>query len=341
MRRSSAQICALQLAAIAALLTFTAPAFAADPVTSRDYPIFVSNLANPNDYSLFANGGWDGNWYVGYNTCWIKKLPAIPPGAYSRAYIGAKLGRAKLAPSAKNVWDKKPVPGSVYIALSSTLTWSKDQQYVLVENSEIPLEGDYESAVEGTGESQWFWQEIPLEKINAKGDNYLALGSTAAGLLTVSSSPVLAAGWGGKEADTWLLRDVEGAPPRTKPKDIGQPLAYFQPAMALKLIPESGKGPHPIQLRVTEWKNPATPQGKPTITVQAAGDSIQQVWLEYGSKGSWTKIGRTLWKAPYIFSLDQTKLPHGRLELRVCAKNVWEEQAVSIPFNIEVAVPKT
>src|SRR4051794_30165180 len=41
-------------------------------------PVFMADLANPNDFSVFANGGWDGNWYVGYNTCWIQKL-SVPP----------------------------------------------------------------------------------------------------------------------------------------------------------------------------------------------------------------------------------------------------------------------
>ena len=39
------------------------PLFAQSP----DYPVFVAQVPNPNDYSLFANSGWDGNWYVGYN----------------------------------------------------------------------------------------------------------------------------------------------------------------------------------------------------------------------------------------------------------------------------------
>src|SRR5258708_7528191 len=62
---------------------------------TSDYPVFVSQVPNPNDYMLFANAGWDGNWYVGYNNGWIKRLPAIPPGNYARAYLGAKLGRMK------------------------------------------------------------------------------------------------------------------------------------------------------------------------------------------------------------------------------------------------------
>src|SRR4051794_28980944 len=63
-----------------------------------DYPVYVAQLANLNDYNVFANSGWDGNWYVGYDTCWIKKLPPVPPGRYRRAFLGARLGRAKLEP---------------------------------------------------------------------------------------------------------------------------------------------------------------------------------------------------------------------------------------------------
>src|SRR5438477_3405054 len=96
---------------------------------ASDYPVFLTQVPNPNDYSLFANGGWDGNWYVGYNTCWIKKLPPIPTGEYSRAYMGAKLGRMKLVANPKNIWDKQPVPGTIYMAIASTTAWSRDRNY--------------------------------------------------------------------------------------------------------------------------------------------------------------------------------------------------------------------
>ncbi len=44
-------------------------------------PLFIADLPNPNNFSLFANGGWDGSWYVGFNTCWMQKL-AVPKGNY-------------------------------------------------------------------------------------------------------------------------------------------------------------------------------------------------------------------------------------------------------------------
>src|SRR5438552_11484315 len=102
------------------------PAPAVSTAPTNDYPVFIAKLPNPNDYNLFANGGWDGNWYVGYNTCWIKKLPSIRRGEYARAYIGTKVGRMKLSANAKSVWDKRPVPGTIYMALSSTTAWTRD-----------------------------------------------------------------------------------------------------------------------------------------------------------------------------------------------------------------------
>src|SRR5258707_12274148 len=91
--------------------------------TSADYPVFVAEIPNPNDYSLFANSGWDGNWYVGYNNGWIKKLPAIPPGNYARVYIGAKLGRTKALPPVGRPPVFNPIPGEIWMALSSTPVW--------------------------------------------------------------------------------------------------------------------------------------------------------------------------------------------------------------------------
>ena len=71
-------------------------------------PVYVSKLSNINDYDIFANSGWDGNWYVGYNVCWIKKLPHFRQGKYARAQIGAKIGRAKTRRiPGKSTWEKE------------------------------------------------------------------------------------------------------------------------------------------------------------------------------------------------------------------------------------------
>ena len=134
---------------------FSAPLWAqAAPSTGTvSYPLFIADLANPNDFSLFANGGWDGNWYVGYNNCWVQKL-AVPEGGYRRAFIGARLGRMKnYPPPGKAPWEKKADDGEIYMAISSTASWTRAQSFFLVGTGDIPLEPDLENAVEEAGES--------------------------------------------------------------------------------------------------------------------------------------------------------------------------------------------
>jgi hypothetical protein len=313
--------------------------FAAAP----DAPVFVAQIPNPNDYSLFANAGWDGNWYVGWNNGWVKKLPPVPPGRYAHAYIGAKLGRMKTLPPVGRPPEFGPVPGEIWIALSSTPSWKTDQRWKLTATEDIPLEGSPEYAVENVGESEWFWTEIPVESVNVSGDNYLALWSPSPELISVSSAPVLAAGWGGKDLNTWIMKDIKGEPPTDPKAATATGISYFQPAMGLKLIPAGN--PHPMHVRHLDWQNGTPDHLKPVITGSVEGDSVEKVWLEYASpirhgdviKGHWTPIGRPLWKAPYAFSLDQARLPQGKVLLRLAAVNIWEETAFSEPFEIAVS----
>src|SRR3990167_3494664 len=127
---------------------------AALPLAAQE-PLFIADLPNPHDFELFANGGWDGNWYVGYNTCWVQKL-AVPPGKYAKAFVGARLGRMKnYQPEGKAPWQKKAYEGEIYMGISSTASWNRAQSFYLAPTSDIPLEPDAENAVEGTGESRW------------------------------------------------------------------------------------------------------------------------------------------------------------------------------------------
>ena len=77
------------------------------------YPVFLASRSNPNEYSVFANNGWDGNWYVGYDTAWIQKLPPLPGGNYARAFVGAKLGRMKTLPPAGRPPVFNPIPDRI------------------------------------------------------------------------------------------------------------------------------------------------------------------------------------------------------------------------------------
>ena len=325
------------LFAVSFLLSFAVHAAAPDA------PAFVAQIPNPNDYSLFANGGWDGNWYVGYNNGWVKKLPPAPSGHYAHAYIGAKLGRMKTLPPVGRPPEFNPVPGDIWVALPSTSSWKTEQRWKLTTTSDIPLEGSPEYALENVGESEWFWTEIPIDAVNLSGDNFMAIWSTTPELVSVSSAPVLAAAWGGKDLNSWILKDIKGELPADPAKALASGISYFQPALALKLVPE-GK-PHPLHVRLLDWQNGKPDHLKPVVTGSVDGDSVERVCMEFRTsvrtgdvvRSQWTQVGRPLWKPPYTFSLDQARLPQGKVLLRMAAVNIWEEHAHSDSFEIEVS----
>jgi hypothetical protein len=326
------------LGSLARNLLFATPLQAASTATlsALDFPVFVSSRENPNDFSVFANSGWDGNWFVGYNSCWILKLPPIPAGQYTRAYLGARLGRMKVLPPEGRPPQFRPVPGTLFMAIASTAAWPADRATPLATTAEIPLEGHSEYPMEGAAESRWLWTPIPLSQINFSGDNFVVLYSTSPALVNIASSPVLAAAVGGQNPGTWLVNDCKGHPP-TKPQATpGTPLSFFQPALALKLIPA---GPaHPLRVRLLFWREAETPGGKPVISAAVEGDSVSGVWLEYQTSKGWTAVGAVQTHAPYVFTVDPKSLSGPRARLRVVAANIWEERTLSSPF--EVNLPK-
>jgi len=301
---------------------------------ASDFPVYVTAVPNPNDYSLFANSGWDGNWYAGYNNCWIKKLPPIPSGSYRRVYLGAKLGRMKSLGPVGRPPEFPAIPGAFYMAISSTTAWKASERVQIASGDEIPLEGHYEFAIEGTGESQWFWAQVPLDKLNPKGDNFIVLWSSTPAYVQASSAPIVAAAHGGKSGDTWTCQNIAGVPPSEPRPDPGSSISYFQPALGLKLIPAGSS--RPVVVRLISWRPGQAENPKPVITANVAGESIENAWIEYGVKDEWRRAGRALWKAPYIFTLDPRPLPRGRLKLRVAAKNIWGDFGYSDAFSIEV-----
>src|SRR5581483_9462939 len=150
-------IFSLIVAALAALPANAqdAGAEAAAPITASRLPAFVSLTPNINDYTRFADGGPDGNWYVGFNNAWIVRLPPAPTGDFTRAFIGARLGRAKTRARGGRGWDREAIPGKIYMAISQSPSFSSEQSFFLAETSDLPLEPDARAAVSGIGQSQW------------------------------------------------------------------------------------------------------------------------------------------------------------------------------------------
>lgn len=324
--------------AILAALFFLGPLHAQE---TQELPVFIANLSNPNDFSLFANGGWDGNWYVGYNTCWVQKLPAPPQKNYERAFIGAKLGRMKnFQPQGKAPWEKRVVPADIYIAIASTPAWTRRQSFFLTASQDIPLEPDSQNAVEGVGESRWFWREIPLNLVNLNGDNYLALWSPTEALKSAESAPIIASGWGNKEIDSWLDNDIKGLPPSKLSKSSLTPLTVFEPAIALKLIPAQKEKKLPVvKIAKIEDGKPIEKYPAPKIVwTSIQGESIERAWVEVSTDAAtWNRYGKTVWNSPFSFTIKTHEVPigpKGETWIRINAADIFENVGASSAVNI-------
>jgi hypothetical protein len=313
-----------------------------DGLADRKLPVYIAELSNLNDYCLFANSGWDGNWYVGFNVCWMEQLPSPPPGDYSRAFIGVKLGRMKTyTPSGKPSWEKEPIPGSIYVAVASTSAWKSSQKHLLTDTRDIPLEGDQTNALEGVGESCWFWTEVPLSEINYTGPNFVALWSPTEYLINASSSPIIAGGWGSQKVNSWMNSDVKGYAPLTPSTALKTPITMFEPAIALKLIPAGSEQNITVTIDSIKDGRYQTPQK--TVTAAVSGDGIEKAWLELSSDGvTWEKHGRCVYQPPFMFTLKPLRVAPGSWKMRCSASDVWGNAASSEPVEIKIepVVPK-
>jgi hypothetical protein len=308
-------------------------------IYSNPLPLYLSELSNLNDYQIFANGGWDGNWYVGSNVCWIEELPQAPQGDYIRAYVGAKLGRMKTQTvKGRPIWEKEPIPGSVYIAVASTPSWKSNQNLLLTDTRDIPLESDLENALEGVGESRWFWAEVPLTQINFDGPNYVALWSPNDYFTSIASSPVLAGGWGGQKVNSWLNNDVRGYPPMNAATALKTPLTVFEPAIALKLVRRGSD--QIIGVNITEVRDGREKTANKTFIVSITGNEIEKAWLEISQDNrTWRRTGRCIYSAPYFFTLKPDVLPTGNIAVRCAAQDVQGNIGYSTPASVAIDRP--
>jgi hypothetical protein len=303
---------------------------------ARPQPVYIAELSNLNDYSIFANSGWDGNWYIGNNVCWIEELPAPPKGSYTRAFVGAKIGRMKARPAqGKPSWEKEPIPGSVYIAVSSTPSWKTSQSQRLADADSIPMEGDAENALEGVGESRWFWVEVPLKNINFSGMNYVAVWSPSEYFTSIASSPVLAGGWGSQKANSWMNNDIRGVPPANPATALKTAITVFEPAIALKLIPAGAD--QQISVSIAAVKDGRLRTANKTFISAITGDAIEKAWLELSTDGkTWERHGRPVFSSPYHFTVKADTLPNGTVHVRCVAEDIWGNRGQSASAELSI-----
>jgi len=295
------------------------------------FPKYIALEPDLNQYYLYANGGWDGNWYVGYNNCWIVKLPPISTKNHKKVYIGAKLGRAKTYPMENKPWVKAPFEGKLFMAVSQNAQFSSQETYVLVNNKDIPLETPKKESLLKAGNSQWFWIEVPARKISATQPNYLALWSGTESFVNELTSPIVAgAVTNGGQSSAWLNRSIKGVPPRDISSSLETPLKGIAPAMAIKLVPQNNLKVEIKNFEVKRKKN------RLIISFNAHGQDIDRGWVELShDKFNWAKFSRFVFNPPYSISIDIGDVPDSIFYLRASASDIMENTGHSQEIKID------
>lgn len=297
-------------------------------------PTYVSLNPNINDFTRFADGGPDASWYIGFNNAWIVKLPAAPMGEYSKAYIGAKVGRAKTRPAPGKPWLREVIAGKIYLGISASPTFSAEQSYFLADTSDLPVEPDTPAHVDGAGASEWFWAEVPMTAVSFTGPNYIVVWSPTEYFVKPASSPVLAAAneepLGPHEPAAWNNHSISGVPPRSAATALQTPI-NLSPALAIKLVP-----PGSSEVGVTDLTINAFGK-KRYVGFTASGDNVGEAWVE-SSKDQldWERISKIQRKPPYLFTIPAQRFPAPGGYLRGVARDnaggVGKSEIYAVPF---------
>lgn len=305
--------------------------------TTAVLPIYLSLAPNINRFDRFANGGSDESWYIGFNNAWIVKLPPAPLGDFAHVFIGAKIGRAKTRPNPKKPWLRELIDGNVYMAISQTPSFSFEQESFLASAGDLPVEPDPQTYVEGVGEAQWFWHEVPMASVSFTRPNYLIIWSRSSYFTRASSSPILAAVSAeeagiGSETRAWNNHSIMGVPPRSPGSSLETPLNSIYPALAIKLVPPNDGEVSVSGLSVTR-------SGKSgLVEFSAGGDDIIEAWVESSrDQLDWTPISKVRREPPYFFTLGPDKFPTPGNYLRGAARdadgNVGTSEIYPIPYG--------
>lgn len=321
------------LAALAA-----APARAQDVsiTTSSLTPTYVALRPNINDFTRFADGGPDGNWYIGFNNAWIVKLPPAPEGDWARAYIGARIGRAKTRPNPDKPWLRELITGRVYMAISPIPAWTSQQSYFLAETSDISLEPDPSTELSGLGPAYWFWAEVPLSRVSNVGPNYLIVWSPTEYFTQASSSPILAAAAGPDSAAAeplaWNNHSILGVPPRVETYSLETPLNNIYPALAIKLVPTVT-----VDLSAIDFAVQHSGQDL-LVSFAGVGQDVGEAWVESSrDQLDWSRLTRIIRRPPFTFTLKGDLIPAPGTYLRGVVRDGLGDTAASAPFMLPYA----
>lgn len=291
-------------------------------------PAYFALDKNLGKYYLYADGGFHADWYVGYNNCWVVKLPPVPTGGYAKAFIGAKLGRAKIM-SWPHSWNKTPVPGKIYMALNQAPTFNSDHTYFLAEAADLPREPLPNDSLDGVDSARWLWAEIPLSRVSAEKPNYLALWSSSRFFTSASSAPIVAAAMSeNAEEEVWLNRSIKGNAP-SGDGVLETPISGLKPAIAIKLVPLNE-----YKVYIKGFAAELT-SDEISVSFTAIGEDIRATWLEISyDKFDWQRVTRYMFKAPYFWTFGREEISKEMFYLRAAASDNLENIGYSMPITV-------
>jgi len=294
-------------------------------------PAYAALSKDISRFYMYANGGFNADWYVGYNNSWIVKLPPVLAGTYAKAYIGAKMGRAKIK-SWPQGWDKTPIPGKIYMAVNQEPKFTSDNMYFIVDAADLPLEPLPNDSLDGVDSAKWFWAEIPLSRVSFEKPNYLALWSVSRYFMSSSSSPIIAAALSDdKEENVWLNRSIRGNPPSGEDV-LETPISGIKPALAFKLVP-----PNDYKVLIKGFMGEVGPENI-LVSFSAIGEDIRAAWIEMSyDKFEWQRVSRHIFRAPYFYSFKREDLSKDLFYLRAAAVDSLENTGYSKEITIPAA----
>lgn len=340
------------------------------------YPVIIAEVENLNDFALFATSGWDGNWYVGYNHVWVTKLPEAPEGDYAKAYLGAKLGRAKNVirrqiERVKNHFERlKNLPKEKREASAKQLKYESFKEISKkIKESEKKLSSPHSGKIYIGINSSPRWDKkhsfflVSEEDIPLQGDPEEALEGVGEArwfwvevplsLVSFDKENYVAI-WSPDEnlnsaqvspilASAWGSKEantwLDQESEGKPPSSLNRSVTIFEPALAIKLVPPNDKR---VSVEILDIGDGEEIKEKRVVTASVSGGDIVRAWLEISRDKStkqakkWVRTGRIIFGAPYSITLDPAKLREGIHYLRVGAEDFWSNVGYSSAIKILV-----
>jgi len=344
--------------------------------SKNQYPVIIAEVENLNDFGLFATSGWDGNWYVGYNHAWVTKLPEAPKDSYTKAYLGAKLGRAKnvirrqLERARSHLERLKNLPEEQREASAKRLKYGNFKEISKkIKELEKKLSSPHSGNIYVGINSSPRWDEkrsfflISEEDIPLEGDPEEALEGVGEAkwfwvevplsLISFDKQNYVAI-WSPDEnlnsaqvapilASAWGSNEVntwlDQESEGKPPSSLTRSVTIFEPALAIKLVPPNHKM---VSVEILDISDGQEVKEKVVVTASVSGGDIVRAWLEISRDKSsnriqgWVRTGRPVFGAPYSFTLDPGKLEQGIHYLRVGAEDFWGNFGYSRSIKILV-----